>query len=88
MNENMTNPLQNSNHPFIRLLKKKLCKKYYENEPIEVLVPDKGWCPGKYIYLSNYDTEASQQFHVIECNSLWYGAIKTPDDKIRKVNHG
>lgn len=53
--------------------------KYNNNEKIEVLVPNKGWCPGKYIYLS------SDQLHVIECASLWYGPIKTPDDKIRKV---
>ena len=62
-----------------------MMNKYVKDESIEVLVPGKGQCPGKYIYLSNYDTETSQQFHVMECNSLWYGAIKTPDDKIRKV---
>ena len=59
--------------------------KYNTNERIEVLVPNKGWCPGKYIYLLNYDSKTSQQLHVIECASLWYGPIKTPDDKIRKV---
>jgi len=57
---------------------------YKKNEQIEVFVPEKGWFPGRYIFMVD-DDDNSEQLHVIECPDLWYGAIKTPDDKIRKI---
>lgn len=56
---------------------------YTKNETIEVLDANGKWVTGRYMFKS-----IDEGFHVIECSSLWYGAIKTPDDKIRKVDHG
>lgn len=56
---------------------------YTKNETIQVLDANEKWVDGRYMFKS-----IDEGYHVIECPSLWYGAIKTPDDKIRKVSHG
>lgn len=56
---------------------------YTKNETVQVLDANGKWVDARYMFKS-----IDEGYHVIECPSLWYGAIKTPDDKIRKVSHG
>lgn len=53
---------------------------YTKNETVQVLDANGKWIDARYMFKL-----IDEGYHAIECPSLWYGAIKTPDDKIRKV---